>query len=342
MIKSIKAVNFQSHSVSTLKLAKGLTTLVGRSDSGKSALIRLIKLIIENRPTGDRYRKHGSTITSGTIKTDVHKVSRVKTDSVNKYIVDGEDYKAIRTDIPEEVHTALNLTEVNVQSQIEQYFLLDKTPGQVARALNKTAGLHDMDLAMAEIKRMVSDTTKDIKQNKKDKELTELQLQESSWVGKADKHLRKIEKVDEKITELGYELDDLIGILSNLEEVQSVILNLPVQECTRGLKKLEALSRDINTLSDTHMALDDIILALEKAHEDLPIVIPDIQAEEALAYAIGNLLAEKAFLDGIISNLDTLHEQVEILDNTIQHEESVLAKLWDSYDVCPTCERKLP
>ena len=52
-LKQITLKNFQSHKDSTIQLDRGLNAIIGPSDSGKSAIIRAIKWVLYNEPSGD-------------------------------------------------------------------------------------------------------------------------------------------------------------------------------------------------------------------------------------------------------------------------------------------------
>ena len=56
MIKKIQIQNFQSHKETTLKLDPGVNIIVGTTDSGKTSILRALRWVIWNRPSGDDFR----------------------------------------------------------------------------------------------------------------------------------------------------------------------------------------------------------------------------------------------------------------------------------------------
>lgn len=58
-ISRIEIVNFQSHSYTDLYLSDGVNVIVGPSDSGKTAIIRAIKWVLFNEPSGSSFIKRG-------------------------------------------------------------------------------------------------------------------------------------------------------------------------------------------------------------------------------------------------------------------------------------------
>jgi len=88
MIKNIRIINFQSHQNSFLKFDSGVNIIVGESDRGKSAIIRALRWLIWNRPTGDDFRSNWGGDTEVTIEiNDEVFITRKKTKSFNGYIV---------------------------------------------------------------------------------------------------------------------------------------------------------------------------------------------------------------------------------------------------------------
>ena len=87
MIKKIKKVqirNFQSHDDLTLDIAPMLTTIVGPSDAGKSAVIRAIRWALFNEPSGTQYMRVGTDNTSVLITfTDGTTLLRARNKSEN-------------------------------------------------------------------------------------------------------------------------------------------------------------------------------------------------------------------------------------------------------------------
>ena len=68
--------------------------------------------------------------------------------TINRYIVNKQELKALRTNVPTEVRNLTKMNFVNLQKQHEPYFLLNEKPGQVAKKLNELANLQIMDKAL--------------------------------------------------------------------------------------------------------------------------------------------------------------------------------------------------
>ena len=52
MIKSLELFNFQSHAHTLIEFSDGVNIISGTSDSGKSAILRALRWVIRNEPSG--------------------------------------------------------------------------------------------------------------------------------------------------------------------------------------------------------------------------------------------------------------------------------------------------
>lgn len=141
MINRIRLKNFQAHADTTLDFDKGVNIIVGRSDQGKSSIIRALRWVVENRPTGTAFRKYGTDVTEVTLTIDGKDITRKRSDKINSYIFGEEEYKALRSDVPTAISEALNFGIANIQTQHEQYFLLQGSSGDAAKTINQIANL---------------------------------------------------------------------------------------------------------------------------------------------------------------------------------------------------------
>lgn len=146
MIQSIDIQNFQSHKDTKLVLSPGVNIIVGPSDSGKSAIFRALLWNLFNRPLGDAFRSNWGGMTNVMIKFNDGVITRTKGDQHNHYIVGETTLKAFGQEVPIEVLDAHNLDRsLNIQAQIDPFFLLQSSPGEVAKYFNQIAGLEGID-----------------------------------------------------------------------------------------------------------------------------------------------------------------------------------------------------
>lgn len=165
-IKSIFLEDFQSHAKTKLELAPPgeLTVIVGPTDSGKTAIVRALRLLFYNVPQGADYVRVGrSTATVAVEMSDGTKVARERSKSVNRYriarpgesarVFEGfgnavpleiQEVTGVRTiSIGETLDLALNLSE-----QLDGPFLGKSISGPArAKILGALAGTEEVDEA---------------------------------------------------------------------------------------------------------------------------------------------------------------------------------------------------
>lgn len=182
MIKSVKIQNFQSHEDTTINFAPGTTAIIGTSDSGKSAVIRALNWIRTNRPLGTSFINRTANspcrveLTLDKDGQEVVIVRQKTSKDTGFYEINGERFKALRSDVPEPVLEALSLSDLNVQRQLDQHFLVLDSPGRVAQVVNSITKIEDADKVLAEIIRRIRENHSIIKQAEGTKIQTEDQL----------------------------------------------------------------------------------------------------------------------------------------------------------------------
>jgi len=166
MIEKIK-VRYEGHAETEIEFSPGLSVLFGANDGGKSALNRAINWTANNSPRGDSMVPWlGKQEAYSTITKDGIEITRTKSGKRNGYSVGPDSYDVVGSSVPEEVSQALNLGEINIQRQVDQYYLLQATAGEVAKLINEIAGIQESDKAIKRTKELISDSEKDVKVQK--------------------------------------------------------------------------------------------------------------------------------------------------------------------------------
>lgn len=148
-MKSLQIKNFQCWRDVTLNFSPGINWIVGSSDTGKSALMRALRWLHYGRPAGFSFRSWWAEGTKETTRVDGiyrdgNKVSRFRSNTENKYSVNGEEFLA-GTEVPETAATVMDVSDINLQQQGDRPFLLDLPAPEVARYLNAIANLSVID-----------------------------------------------------------------------------------------------------------------------------------------------------------------------------------------------------
>ena len=331
MFKKIEIKNFQSHKNTVIDFDKGINSICGESDNGKTAVIRAIKWVVENRPLGtDKlnsfWNKDFKEDMSVKLYTDNGWVQRIRNKDLNGYklYINGEEKKleAVGTDVPKEVTEFLKVNDINFQHQFDQPYLISMSAGEASKYLNNIIHLDSIDslLTVAEgNKRTVSSEQKIV-----DKDISDLEkeLKDSEWIDEAENIFKRVKKYDEVIKKKKDELSELSDEISDRENLKVIDLT----EQKKFIKEIE------NIVIPDVSELDEEI----KHYEQLKEKSVDLSVQKDLIDHIENI---------IIPDLSELDEQIKSyeLENhkilLLKEEREELQKQLPT--VCPYCGKPL-
>lgn len=227
MIKSLKIQNVQSHSNTEMEFHPGLNVIVGLTDSGKSAIIRAIRLIKDNRPSGNSLRSNWGGETLVELENEKGIVRRIKGKS-DSYIIQPNNgkkliLKAFGTSVPEEVKKLLDLNDINIQLQLDSHFLLSKSSGEVSSYLNKIANLSKIDVSTNNINSWISKIKSDIANDKENIKKYEKELSQFNHIEKAEIQFEGLEKLDQRKETLKNKSTKLISKVNSYNKIKNKI-----------------------------------------------------------------------------------------------------------------------
>jgi exonuclease SbcC len=296
MIKSMAFQNFQSHRESFLDLHPGVNVIVGASDVGKTAILRGFRWAVWNRPQSDAFRSYWAVADKDYCIVEIsmstgNVVTRMKDHRNNIYLLktpegnpdDPLEFTAFKSEIPEEIQQALNLTEINLQRQFDRPYMLDNSPGEVAQHFNRVAHLDIIDITLRRVQSAYSRISRDIETD--EERITEIQ-----------EELKKYEK-----------LDEMDGFLTGLEQMESQRVSL----CNSA----QALSSTIKTMEelDNQIAEHQKILTLSEPLEEI----------ERLRNQRSELFNERQRLSNTIDQVEGCSQQISQYELTIGLEDRV-------------------
>jgi DNA repair exonuclease SbcCD ATPase subunit len=235
MINQLSIQNYQSHRNSTLDFDPGVNVIIGNTDSGKTAILRALRWLINNRPLGNEFRSNwgGETIVQVNTDTDTITLSLDDKGKDKIYDLNKTEFKAFGTDIPEEIRQALRISEINLQTQFDQPFLLSSSPGEIAAHFNRIAHIDQIDKATRNVTGWINNINSvighDDEKNrpasgliKTLKEL-ELQLVEFPDLEKLEIELEVLEGMKERWQEKVNKLAKLKSLVSSIERTEKDI-----------------------------------------------------------------------------------------------------------------------
>jgi exonuclease SbcC len=146
VLEKLRIRNFQKHRKLDLVFHPGVTTVIGPSDSGKSAVYRALKLVCLNKPAGTAFITAGEESSKVTLYFDGRKVSRARGGpKLNTYGLDAATYQAMGAEVPDKVREALGISALNFQSQHDAAYWFGEADSKVAKELNSIVNLGEID-----------------------------------------------------------------------------------------------------------------------------------------------------------------------------------------------------
>lgn len=264
MLKQIKGTNFQTHSEVNLQFHPGVNVITGQSEAGKSAILRLIRWVALNKPSKKSIVKKGEKLTTGKLVFDNGTVAKKRDRDVTTFTVNDTTLKAVRSSVPEEISEITNIDDRNIQTQHNPYFLLVKSPGDIAKELNELAGLSVIDKLFSSINGELRKTKVELTT------ITELipnvqeELQNFSDIQMLEKKVTLFGKLLTTQKQYEQELQSIKEVIEDLEDIDN--------EKRKNDKRLlygESIDRALQRINR--------LTEIQKEHKSISLIIDDLE-----------------------------------------------------------------
>ncbi len=345
MIKSIHTENFQGHKKSDLYFDPGVNVIVGQTDCGKSSLFRALRWLVLNRPGGDSFRSHWGGDTSVQLELDSGDlITRFRSNTINAYHLNDADFHAMKTDVPDEISSVLNFSEINYQFQNDPPFLFSKTPGEVALHFNKIARIEQIDSASKQIISRINGIKSDIKVEDRVQAELEERLQAFEFLPKLGIEL---EVLQGNYARLLQNLKKVAHVAHILEEVHFIEMNIA------DTTKLVALSDKVDLILSLIVKRDSLsekrkkLLGFIETYQKVVEVLSRQKQVMRCAFLlreIENLKPQHIMLADKIADLKSYIYTITQLEVTLKSKGIELESLEQEWvinfpEVCPLCKK---
>lgn len=336
MLKALDLQDFQSHHDTRLEFCPGVNAIVGSSDCGKSAILRALRWVIENRGSAEAFKSYWGDSVAVTLEDDTCTVIRSRDKKENQYSLNGETFKAFGTQVPEPIGKALGFQDVNLQAQMDAPFLLSATPGEVARYLNAVMGLDKIDDSLAAIAGTARELNRRARDKSEEQAGLEQQVKALAWVDDCLQRMAKLKATAVRQEETETQLQNIRTAVSNMQAVVVPVvpdLDAYFQKINVWKTEMEQRDLDCETLR-LHVsrlraleasAVPDLDEDFVQIREQTHIIIEGELEIQALTTAAQRLKTETAFLLDTGTALKTLSEQLQAV----------------APRVCPTCGQEI-
>lgn len=253
-IKTIEIENFQSHKDSFIELDPYLNVIVGPSDSGKTSIIRAIKWVLCNEPSGSSFVREGEDLTRvSLVFNDSTRVERERNKTKNIYRIfypNGRDLElsGFGLSVPKEVEAASGVRKVkldkdftksiNIAEQLDGPFLLSEKNSTKAGVIGGLVGVDIIDESVVDVLRDLRNLGLEEKSNQDEIDQLNEKLEEFTDL---DNQLKKLERLKENYRDIESKIEKkklLEKYKKNLE-----VYGLEELELVKLLKSLEGLDR---------------------------------------------------------------------------------------------------
>ena len=257
----VEIQNFQSIQREVVKI-EGFTALVGRSNIGKSAVVRAVKAALTGAPvdtlvrhdpvTCERLLKGNKSCKCSCvvhIKTEGFDLLWEKGDKVNRYEHNGQEYTVVGKGTPEFLRAGFEPVKVGDKSQLIQVsdqfhpvFLLDQSGGVVADVLSDVARLDHINTAMGYVEKDRREATAARKVREGD--ATQLKVKVAAFEGLDDtlKQVQEVEAQEAQVDAAQGKVDKLVGYWESVSGTARVVKALLAVEAIEVPSRAEVMA----------------------------------------------------------------------------------------------------
>jgi exonuclease SbcC len=343
MIKSLHIRNFQSHKDTNLEFDPGVNIIVGATDTGKTAILRALRWLIWNRPVGEEFRSAWGGSTHVSAMVDDKEVTRFRNNIENGYRLGTQtNFKAMGTEVPEEVMKWLNINEINLQQQLDSPFLLSSSPGEVAQHFNRVARLDKIDTGLQRVNSWIRELAQTMKYKTEDLQRLDEEVKQYDYLDKMEVEVEVLEELEKRFTTKGQSIIKLHNLIKWVEDKDAeikeaskiLVIEKPLNAVLDMFEHKRSIQEDISMLSSQINDLEGLENSIKGFNEA-------IQIEKPLN-AVLELHANKKLIDASFQSLKMLLFEVErtvkkIAETGLKHER-VKREFDDKFPVvCPLC-----
>lgn len=335
MIERLLIQNFQAHDKLKIDFDPGITSIVGPSDAGKSAILRALRWAATNQPGGGAFVRQGTPGATVRLMVDGHTITRRRnaTGDVNEYALDGQTYRAFGRGVPEPIERLLNIGDVCWQGQHDAPYWFANTAGEVSRQLNAIVNLGIIDDTMANVARAVhrARTKLDIAEE----ELTNAKTAygDTAWVPEFEAALSAVEEIENKADETA-ERAALLAEVVGAIQAHTARLAVATDAAQAGEVMAEAGGYALHT-AERLRVLTLLVDRVHQLEEQLAVPVPHTEAIEAAFERYTTARTRAATISRLIQDVHTKEETLCQANENLDKAEREMPK------VCPVCGQSL-
>lgn len=310
MFTTLTVKNFQIHKNLTVEFKPGLNVITGPTNSGKSALIRALNLLIMNQPRNAEklFQNQNSEGKLEIILKDDEGNTIQRKD--RKYHINDVQIKAFGSDIPKPIMELLPFFDVNWQRQLDQHFLILQTGGTSAKYLNNITGMEDQEKMLQELKLLSAEYKGNIKRLIKNNADHSEKLSELKFATRLFMVAKSIQNQYDKLNEDYQKHQSLNNLINQIKECpidfnyklfNSLVnkmndIKILINKMDKLFERVDVLQTLCDQLNDVESMVkkdtkiyNDLLNRVKNIHEIIQTKIDIVQSIDYLSSIIASL-----------------------------------------------------
>lgn len=342
ILKKLKIKNFQSHSDSTIEFDDGINVITGESDSGKSSIFRSLFWNFRNKPAGFHFKRRptnrGATTSVSSEFGDGTKVIRSRGTDHNSYQINDEVLPdAVRSDVPFEVEDAVNIGDYSIQRQLDRYFLIQDTPGEVAKEMNKIVGLDIIHKAQKKANQIHAKASSDRDYTKERLVSLTEKFKDMAYIDKLEKLANRIHKDLTERESKRREYKSLLNLIHDIETVEESIAAsedwLEIKDESKEiLDEVNTLRKEVNQLKGLSSMVNKVETISNEIGRSEELIVIRKDARE-----IWQIKEEIRKLKDIFYTIQELDSQIYDQEERVEEMKDEHIELVKQLRKCPMC-----
>ncbi len=328
--------NFQAHEKIVIDFNPGITTIVGPSDVGKSAIIRALSWVLYNQPSGEAFIKHGEERVQARLRLDGDQLIVRERGKENLYRLDEQEFKAFGSNVPTPIKDLLQVSEINIQRQFDAPFWFAESSGEVSRRLNEIVNLGVIDDALASVAAQLRKANERVEFTKERVAELEQKVVSLAFVGAFSAQVSLCTDLHKKVLET-QEKKVRLMILRN-QAVSYRKITKEIAEFKWAAHNSLIHGQCFDSIGFKVESLFQLVTTAFLQKKQAAFRSPDLsKAEKAMSLA-GSIQTDKSLLKGLIER--ALKSRVEITQLRIEINEAH-DNLHSQFKFCPLCQSPL-
>lgn len=303
MLKNLRLKNFRSYENQKFVFHKGINAFIGDGLSGKTNIVRALKLLRFYRPISkfhkSKFAKENESLEVSVRTTDNNFIYLKKNDKEAIYKVKKDNegiqtFKKFGKTVPRPVEKALNLQKINFQFQLDLPFVVTDSSGDVTKIINKITRIGLVDGWIKAINQDINSFQIIFKDSKKEYFLIKEKLKNYRHLYLFEPILVELKKLDsekEKLEEKYYQIQ------SNLAEIKSAKIRIRefsktfeaerlIEKALRLKKKIKVYEFEQNKLIDFIDSKNEVKRLRRKLKECKKMFFNKLKREEKCPFCL--------------------------------------------------------